>query len=314
MSSRVEVVVASVCTFGRPKMLRRCLDSLAAQIPPDDIALQILVVDNEAEPNNRAHVDAFAETCPFPVHYVHQPKRGIAAARNAILDKAMALGVDWIAMLDDDETAAPDWIAQLMVPEYRAYPVLIGRCEQVYSDPRPFWAPENATRPLDEGAPARFVRTGNVRFLASLAATPLRFDDALGLIGGEDQRFFDMAKRMGFEARQTNRAVVYEPAHPQRLTYRYIIERHYAHSASLAFRRRQDRGLAPLVLGGLPRLALAVPLGLVEFAASPLAYPFGRNHFKKFVLRGGKRLAYFAGTIAAITGHLPQPYKSVVGH
>src|SRR5262245_36853958 len=47
-------VVVAVCTAKRPTMLRHCLDSIAAQIVGPQIEVALVVVDNEAEPNNRA--------------------------------------------------------------------------------------------------------------------------------------------------------------------------------------------------------------------------------------------------------------------
>ena len=121
-------------------MLRACLDSLAAQALPAGIDLHIVVVDNEERPSNEAGVLAFAQTCRFPVHYVHEPRRGIAQARNALIDKAMALQADWLAMIDDDETADHGWIAALMAPEHRQTPILQGYRYWVYPDPLPTWA------------------------------------------------------------------------------------------------------------------------------------------------------------------------------
>ncbi len=45
--------------------------------------------------------------------YRHQPQRGIPQARNAALDAARELGATHVAFIDDDETAAPDWLAAL---------------------------------------------------------------------------------------------------------------------------------------------------------------------------------------------------------
>jgi len=121
-----EHLVVGICTYARPVLLTACLESLARQSVPAGLAVSIAVVDNEPQPVRRALVSGFADRCPFPVHYVHQPRRGIAPARNAILDRAGELQADWIAMIDDDETAAPDWIEKLMAPEYRETPVLWG--------------------------------------------------------------------------------------------------------------------------------------------------------------------------------------------
>jgi glycosyltransferase involved in cell wall biosynthesis len=82
-------------------MLRACLDSLTRQVVPSDLSLAIVVVDNEPEGDAEHTVSSFTATTDIPVHYVHEPRRGIATARNAILDKASELAADFIAMTDE---------------------------------------------------------------------------------------------------------------------------------------------------------------------------------------------------------------------
>src|SRR5262245_18908423 len=111
------VVAIGVCTAGRPQMLTACLSSIARQrLPercPEPWQLHLVVVDNEPEPNNQQLVEEFAASCPFPVRYVHEPRRGIPQARNAVLD-AFEDRSDWIAFTDDDCRPDPDWIAALL--------------------------------------------------------------------------------------------------------------------------------------------------------------------------------------------------------
>jgi succinoglycan biosynthesis protein ExoM len=294
-------------------MLKSCLASLRAQTVPDDCLLHVVVVDNEPQPNAKPLVEEIAGLGSIPFHYVHEPVRGIARGRNAILDKAKALGAHWIAMLDDDETAAPDWIKQLMASEYRHIPVLCGRRIWVYPEPRPFWAPEKESRLPIEGGVAKHGTTSNVRFSAALIHAGLRFDESMGLAGGSDQRFFNLAVLSGFAIHVTNRAVTHETAHPERLTYRFMVTRHYAHSASQVSHKIKARGYAALMKDA-PKRLLDVPLGLLELFLCIPAAAFGRRHFKQFALSGGKRIAQAAGHVALAAGHLPQAYRDVAGN
>jgi succinoglycan biosynthesis protein ExoM len=100
-----------VCTCQRPLMLARCLETLGAQVIPDGVAISLIVVDDTPERAVRLTVAQFCVTSPFQVYYVHEPQRG--CARNAVLNKAVALGADWIAMLDD-ELAASDSLASML--------------------------------------------------------------------------------------------------------------------------------------------------------------------------------------------------------
>ena len=70
--------------------------------------LELVVADNDAEPSARETVERLAAQAPFAVRYVHEPISGVANARNAAV--AAAEG-GLIAFLDDDEEAAPGWLA-----------------------------------------------------------------------------------------------------------------------------------------------------------------------------------------------------------
>jgi GT2 family glycosyltransferase len=111
-------VAIGVCTACRSQMLARCLEALACQVAPQDCDVEIIVADNEPTPRNREAVAAFAGRCPFPVHYVHEPRRGISHARNAVLE-ACEDRFDWLAFTDDDCVPASDWVAALLAAAER---------------------------------------------------------------------------------------------------------------------------------------------------------------------------------------------------
>jgi succinoglycan biosynthesis protein ExoM len=295
-------------------MLRDCLDSLNAQHVPNGVALELVVVDNEPEAGARTGVESFAKSCRFPVHYVHQPKRGIATARNSILGKAVGLGADWIAMLDDDETAAPDWVADLMAPEYREIPILAGRRIFVYPSPKPFWAREKEPRLPAEGSPIVTISTSNVRFSAKLVTqSGVRFDESIGLDGGSDHRFFKAALAAGYAARRTNKAITYETVHPERMTYAHMMRAHYGLANTRTNWRLKEDGLPAVLIPFAGHVGGCV-LGGLELAISPFAYLISRYRFKQFALRGGKRFAHTAGMLTALLGHRREAYREVVGH
>lgn len=294
-------------------MLMACLESLAAQAIPADISMAIIVVDNEYQPNNRAIVEAFAPSSPFPVHYVHQPKRGIAAARNAILDKALSLGTDWIAMLDDDEVADPDWIAAHLAPEYRDVEVLSGLVIMVYPEPHAFWTPDDIPL-LPEGAPLTTSTTTNVRFSAELARAGLRFDEGFGLNGGEDRDFFGRAYAMGFAIRSSCRPVTRETVHPSRVTYWGQMHRAFWSGAAMQRRDIMDKGRLQSARENAPELAKDLFNGTWRLLVAALVSPSGQRNFKRQALRGGRNLARALGRASALVGHDPQPYRHIVGY
>lgn len=307
------IVVAGLCTCRRPLMLRACLDSLAAQVPPPDIDMHIVVVDNEARPASADAVRAFAATCRFPVHYVHEPRRGIAQARNALIDKTLALNADWLAMLDDDETAAPGWIAGLMAAEHRGTPILQGYREWVYPNPLPFWA-FPAQEPLyGDGEDAESATTNNIRIGAAVLHAGYRFHEAFGLTGGEDYEFTRRARLAGFAIRRTPHAVTYEHMLTERLTLRAQMSRAAWKVCSGLQSHQTITGTrmplrARLLLAG-GYLASGLRKGLGAILTAPVAPLLFRRRF----LGACNQLARGYAVVADIRGRPLQPYRHIIG-
>jgi glycosyltransferase involved in cell wall biosynthesis len=134
------VVCAGVCTIQRPEMLAKCLRSLAAQKNLGDFDFSVLVVDNDATPSSARVVEAVASSCPFPIYYYHEPRRGIPMARNRVLESASAIGADWLAFFDDDQRAFPDTVEKLLFVAKRdnADAVAAGKIFAI-PEPQPFW-------------------------------------------------------------------------------------------------------------------------------------------------------------------------------
>ena len=120
---RVSQVFISVVipTLNRPAPLRRALMSAAAQQLPANAREEIVVIDNSPDSNARDLVAEIAAHCEekFPhieLRYVSEPHPGLANARNAGV--AAAKG-EWIAFLDDDQEAAPRWLAGFLIAVQR---------------------------------------------------------------------------------------------------------------------------------------------------------------------------------------------------
>lgn len=176
-------------------MLRKCLASLSMQLVDSTVAPTIIVVENDETPSCKELVYEFSDTCPYPVVYVHEPVRGIARARNVAIEAALNSGAEWIAFIDDDEVADQDWLAALMAVEYRHVPVLVGRHETVYTGKLPFWAVVEPKRlkPEHEGRSRKTSTCGNVRFSMNIVRAGIRFNERIGLMGGEDIEYFGRA-------------------------------------------------------------------------------------------------------------------------
>ncbi|TIP77682.1 MAG: glycosyltransferase, partial [Mesorhizobium sp.] len=97
-----------VCTFRRPE-LADTLRSVAALDVPSGFDIRVIVADNDDGPTAELLVTTLAETLKLPISYRHCPARNISIARNACLDASTA---DFVAFLDDDETASSRWLVE----------------------------------------------------------------------------------------------------------------------------------------------------------------------------------------------------------
>ena len=105
------VVTVAVPSFRRPRQLREAIGSVIAQDGIDPSTYEIVIIDNCPECSADWVVSAFPGQWPA-LRYVHEPRRGYAHARNRAVAEARG---QFLAFLDDDETAERDWLSQLLV-------------------------------------------------------------------------------------------------------------------------------------------------------------------------------------------------------
>ena len=108
-------VALCICTCRRPAGLRKAL--LAVERIDFEGDLHVIVVENHYVLEGQAVVEALREAFRWPLACVVAEQRGISHARNAGANAALALGVDFIAMIDDDEWPDPDWLSLLLATQ-----------------------------------------------------------------------------------------------------------------------------------------------------------------------------------------------------
>ncbi len=223
MERQTALVSVCLCTYKRAH-LRLTLDSLFTQALPAGVALEIVIADNDPDGSGRTLVEKAKERSPFPIHYEVEPERGISFARNRTL--AMARG-DWLAFIDDDEIAAPDWIAVHFETAKRLKaPVLMGIVKPRFEIEPPRWVRDSRLleRPTGPtGTPARVARTSNAFVRAApVREKAVRFDPCYARTGGEDNDFF---RRLGVPVIDNKEAVVWETQTTDRYTMDYLMRR-----------------------------------------------------------------------------------------
>src|SRR5579862_756581 len=191
-----ERIVIAIPTYRRPLSLKRLLDAIGRLQTRCDVA--VLVADNDAEQKEGfALCQRLAPAYRWPLTAVVAPERGIAQVRNVLVEQALRdEKASFVAMIDDDEWPAPDWLDQfLAVQRQTGADVLQGSIlfEQEGND----GAVPDIRRPT--GPIAMLQGAGNLLIQRRvLEETPRPwFDPAFALTGGEDFEFFTRLAKAG---------------------------------------------------------------------------------------------------------------------
>jgi succinoglycan biosynthesis protein ExoM len=271
-----------VCTYRRPE-LELTLRSLAALETPPNSTVRIVVADNDTQPSARTLVDGLRAKLPFEILYVHCPASNISIARNACLDSGTG---EYLAFIDDDETASAKWLAELTeVARATGADAVLGPVSAVYSDTAPGWMRRgdfHSTLPVHAGGEIRTGYSCNVLLRrASPHIAGRRFSLAAGQTGGEDTEYFTQMYEAGGRIAYAPRALVVEPVPEARARFSWLAKRR--------FRSGQTHGR----LLGSKRAATSL-FRQMALAAAKAIYCFGAaaalvvipQHRNRYALRG----------------------------
>ncbi|GMV99514.1 MAG: hypothetical protein AMXMBFR84_06530 [Candidatus Hydrogenedentota bacterium] len=214
----------SVClnTYRRP-MVYDCLQSIQSQVLPPEVSLEIVISDNDADGSGREHVDRFRSEGGLPVSYAVVPEKNIAVARNDALRRAQG---DWIAFIDDDETADSNWLNTLYTYALETgADVVLGSVKAHYHAGAPSWFVRADPMSKCWGPKGTRMFTGSTcnAFVRRAALDRLDgyFDPTLGIVGGDDADLFARLARTGAVILMCPDARVFEDTPPARTTLDY---------------------------------------------------------------------------------------------
>ncbi|MFW2382613.1 MAG: glycosyltransferase family 2 protein [Acidimicrobiales bacterium] len=223
-------IAVSVCTYRRNEPLKRVLESLdgAAAVVQPSIEIAVVVVDDNPDGRARPIVEEFTGSFVLGLHYEFSGSENISVARNTGLELAMRLA-DWVAMIDDDQVADPNWLLTLAdVQRATGADAVTGTVLLRYPSHAPAWILEQPFAEFFDApiAPDRSrvdtCSTGNSllrsRFLE--AHPDLRFQPEFGRTGGEDMVFYRLAIAAGLDARFSTGSICHHEPSGERLTYR----------------------------------------------------------------------------------------------
>jgi succinoglycan biosynthesis protein ExoM len=225
MLSSCEISIL-ICTYKRPS-LEECLLSIMKDMPESCRILTIIVVDNDPRASARVIVESLPDNPDISIFYHQNSTKNISTLRNLCLDQARG---DFVAFIDDDETADPGWLDSLLhgIEEEEA-DAAIGRVMAGYDPAGNAWIA--AGDPLSRPSPPRGTRlvtgaTNNALVrLATLRRLNVRFDEQWGRTGGEDSAFFRELHARGGKIVSVPDAIVRETVPASRLTWAWLCQR-----------------------------------------------------------------------------------------
>jgi glucosyl-dolichyl phosphate glucuronosyltransferase len=196
-----------VCTYNRTEHLSGCLQSLADQTI-DSALFEVIIVDNGPFNNDDVSVN---ELVPIKnnMRIVREYRLGLSYARNLGWEEAEG---EYVAFIDDDARACPDWIQQILSfikrrPEIRAFG---GPYEAFTRVKPPDWFPPEYGR-FDYGSTERplvrnkeWINGTNMVFSKDLLIRFGGFNTRLGMRGrvidyGEDTFFVNVLMDAGID-------------------------------------------------------------------------------------------------------------------
>ncbi len=197
-----------IATYGRPDLLKRCLEGLSQQLRPAD---EVIVV---TRPDDTASHDV-ANGALVTTRLVDVATPGVVAA--------MAVGLrastsDWVAFTDDDAIASPTWIGDLEQRSHGDGVIGVGGRDVLEDD----GVERSTLLTSDVGRIAAFGRftgnhhrgTGGARSVAMLKGVNCAYDASLlgiptGLFGTGAQAHFEIAIGLDLEGQGT---LIYDPS------------------------------------------------------------------------------------------------------
>jgi succinoglycan biosynthesis protein ExoM len=297
-------------------MLQACLESLAALEKTAGDRIRIVVVENDVEPRSLDVVNDIRRTAEIEVLYVREPRRGIPVARNAGIRCATALNADWIALIDDDETANPDWLKALYdaCRKFSA-DIASGPVRHKYEVSPPHWWSGPTSRNWPTGQELKGAHTNNILMKAHLVAESgmgMRFDERL-LAGSEDVEFFERAVQIGARIVWAANAGVSEAVPLSRVAPMRLLSREYMVATSQAQVCRIQRGALVGFLGTLPKIIRRAFTGSLFLIATPVAWIIKPSAGEHLFFSGAFRLAKAAGNLVGGLGIRSRYYMSTDG-
>ncbi|PYN75145.1 MAG: glycosyltransferase family 2 protein [Candidatus Rokuibacteriota bacterium] len=298
MTSEPQHITVCVCTYKRPRLLKRLLDEVGRQESDGRFTYSIVVADNDHLQSGKEVVSNFAAASKVRVQYCVEARQNIALARNKAVENATG---DFVAFIDDDEFPATRWLLTLF-EACHAYEVdgVIGPVKRYFDEQPPKWVIkgdfyERPTYPTGLIIDWTKGRTNNVLVKRSVVGSDTQaFRPEFRT--GEDQDFFRRMIDKGHKFIWCGEAVVYEVVPPIRWKRTFMLRRALLRGTVSVLQPTFGAVDIAKALVAIPAYTVALPVALV----------LGHHRFMALLVR----LCDHLGTLLSALGINPirEPY------
>jgi GT2 family glycosyltransferase len=303
LNAPISVIVVN---FNRRELLRACLQSLAQQ---SVTSLEVIVVDNGSSDGSVEMVESdFGHHSKFSLQLVRNTEnRGFCEGNNQGIRRA---GGDFVALLNNDAEANPDWLAELATPLLQREDIGMTASKiLVYEDPQRidkvghliYLDGQNRGRGAGQTDHGQFDKMEEVLWPDGCAAMYRK--SMLDDIGGFDEDLFAYGDdaELGMRARIAGWGCIYVP--------RAVVRHHRGATLGVLSSRRLElieRNRALLALKHFPPSLLlqSIFYFMLRLGAGAWAAVRGKGEVGKFPGVSGKTraaLAVLGGNMEALT-------------
>lgn len=233
-----------ICTHNRAAYLERALDSLLSQTVPAS-EFQVVVVDNASTDRTRQVVEEYGQRLPC-MRYVYEGRLGLSQARNTAMETASS---QYVAYLDDDARAEPEWVESLVESFETVTPppaCVGGKVWLDWEGGLPTWLPKrywSVYTHLDKGDQGGFLGRddylvgANMAFRKDVLQSLGGFDTHLGrrgksLLSGEEAALVHRLHEHGYPVYYAPKAAVWHTVPKSRARPNWLVRRMFWDGAS----------------------------------------------------------------------------------
>jgi succinoglycan biosynthesis protein ExoM len=225
------IITVIVPTFHRPQGALEAVRSVFGQ--ENAPRFEILLVDNDPAQSGAKAADVLTKESPVPFRYAVESSPGVANARNKAV--SLANGA-FIAFLDDDEVAKPNWLHDMMAAQVATgadvvFGPIEARLPAKSAQPRAYFKAffsrllDGETRLIDEP----FGCGNSLLKRDTVLRGPTPFNPSTNETGGEDDLLWHDVRAWGGTFGWAHTAWVYEDVPESRASWSYLSRRSFAY-------------------------------------------------------------------------------------